>query len=160
MHEEVEQVWGEGPGEQTMHLDKNVPWPGRKLSGWKIDGFSQTIGSLWIFCAFMIKRVPAGTWYPETLQSSIASRGAKKAPAGYKRRVSLMMAWRYTRFCVSDSSTSRSLPTGWSNSSCAFFNTWPLFKSKQMAHVRVPDVVLLPPRMSACTNNLEYDGYI
>ena len=69
-------------------------WPVRNLSGLNSNGSSHMRGSVWIFQRFVINRVPFGTWYPPIMQFSENTRGADNRPTGYKRHVSLTMAWR------------------------------------------------------------------
>uniref|UniRef100_A0A2P2J1G0 Uncharacterized protein n=1 Tax=Rhizophora mucronata TaxID=61149 RepID=A0A2P2J1G0_RHIMU len=53
------------------------------------------------------------------------SCGNERGPAGYRRNVSLMTAWRYTKFFESNSSTCLVLPTWASNS------IWTLFSASR-----------------------------
>lgn len=69
---------------------------------------------------------------------------------GYKRRVSLTMAWRYLRFGRSDSCTHLSLPTLMSSSCWADFRALGWLSSKESAHVTAIDVPSVPPMMRIC----------
>ena len=110
----------------------------KNLSGRNSDGWGYMKGSRWSFEILVNRRVPVGTWYPPTVQSSMDSCTKLRGAAGYKRRVSIMIQWIYFNFFKSDISTIFPFPTSLSNSSIAFFKLSGLLRSNARAQVNVP----------------------
>uniref|UniRef100_A0A7C9F8V6 Uncharacterized protein n=1 Tax=Opuntia streptacantha TaxID=393608 RepID=A0A7C9F8V6_OPUST len=106
------------PGQLLLPAPKGIilnpilcPSTPSNLSGLKLEGTSQILGSFCIAHRFSCNIVPRGTRYPPTTQSSEDSWGTKFGAAGYIRSVSVMMHRRYGRWLRSDSSSNLSLPT-------------------------------------------------
>nr|GMD28027.1 hypothetical protein KK1_024650 [Ipomoea batatas] len=79
--------------------------------------------------------------HPPTLQSCMASCGTSTGAGGYRRSVSLTMAWRYGKLSTSESSTHPPLPTWASISSWARFIASPLFSNRESVQVKWAAVV-------------------
>lgn len=139
-----------GPNSKFWPLTSTCFWLPKNLSGLNSKGSAQTRGSVCIFQRLVMRRVPAATWYPLSVQSWLNSRIPDSGPAGYNLNVSFTTAWRYTNLLMSDSSTSLLFPTWMSSSSCIFLNASRLFSKNEIAHVSVTVTVSLPPVIRLC----------
>lgn len=119
------------------------------LSGIKLSGSVQTLGSLPIAHIFMITCDFRGMWKPLTLQSSMAAWGSNSGATGRNLKVSFNTMFKYSNFSKSDSSTILSKPTTSSNSFWTFFITRGCLMSSESVHsIAVDDVSIAPTTMS------------
>lgn len=110
---------------------------------------------IWPNCRIMLDlpnvcKKLAGTWYWPIWQSFTDMRGTERGAVGYNCIASLIMACKYVRLFMSDSSTILFLPTCLVNSFWAFSGVQGLFVSSASAHTRVWVEVSTPPSNNPC----------
>ncbi|KAK8983827.1 hypothetical protein V6N11_009611 [Hibiscus sabdariffa] len=122
----------------------------KNLSGVKLVGFSQMLGSQPMAHTLTNTCEPSGTLKPKRSASEPALRGSNSGTTGCNRKVSLIIACKYGKRFMSHSSIGFPLLIACSSSFLALSKTWGFRSTSAIAHSIVLDVVSVPAANKTC----------